>query len=356
MNKVEGKVSDWCLKCKNCKAVTRMHGGKNASIRIIEVECEDPYDGMTKTLDADSDIRCSMFESKKEKESFNLNMPREAIKAIAKLNDVICELEKEKAAHLKGIERLKKTQEKLQNQVKNLQTTNEESYKREEKLEEKFKEANELADSWKRDYEFVRDQLIHPIYDILYPDNPNRDINVTALLDDVKNLKIYEDENKSMYEDLKYWKERCHKAETDVTILNSKVETLKNKKDNYLKKIADQQVTHYKQCARILELENMVNKLQSGEYDDILAKDIEIKSLQDKYEAAMAGWKGSMDTNDRLDQTISDLKEKNENLTKAVERRDKWVEELKSDVDTLQNECLSIAEIAKRAYDETNRD
>lgn len=285
MNKVEGKVSDWCLKCKNCKAVTRMHGGKNASIRIIEVECEDPYDAMVKTLDVDSDICCSMFEPNSPCDKISL-LQHEL--EMEKLRTKIHQLEKEKSDHLKGIERLKKSQEKLQNQV--------------------------------------------------------------------KNLKIYEDENKSMYEDLKYWKERCHKAETDVTILNSKVETLKNKKDNYLKKIADQQVTHYKQCARILELENMVNKLQSGEYDDILAKDIEIKSLQDKYEAAMAGWKGSMDTNDRLDQTISDLKEKNENLTKAVERRDKWVEELKSDVDTLQNECLSIAEIAKRAYDETNRD
>lgn len=285
MNKVEGKVSDWCLKCKNCKAVTRMHGGKNASIRIIEVECEDPYDGMVKTLDVDSDICCSMFEPNSPCDKISL-LQHEL--EMEKLRTKIHQLEKEKSDHLKGIERLKKSQKKLQNQV--------------------------------------------------------------------KNLKIYEDENKSMYEDLKYWRERCHGAETDVTTLNSKVETLKNKKDKYLKKILDQQTTHYKQCARILDLENMVNKLQSGEYDDILAKDIEIKKLQAKYEDAMAGWKGSMDTNDRLDQTISDLKEKNENLTKAVERRDKWVEELKSDVDTLQNECLSIAEIAKRAYDETNRD
>lgn len=57
------------------KAVTRMHDGKNALIRITEVECVDPYDGMVKTLDVDSDICCSMFEPKKEKESFNLNMP-----------------------------------------------------------------------------------------------------------------------------------------------------------------------------------------------------------------------------------------------------------------------------------------
>lgn len=178
--KVEGKASDICPKCKNCKGIIQEYNGKTASIRLTEVECEDPYDGMIKTLAADSDICCSMFEpkpvcekcerfdgtychspegifvtsymsmfgdyttgncpsysEKKEKEPFHLNMPREAIKTIAKLNDIICELEKEKAAHLKGIERLKKSQEKLQNQVKNLQTTNEESYKREEKLEDK---------------------------------------------------------------------------------------------------------------------------------------------------------------------------------------------------------------------------
>lgn len=77
--KVEGKVGDFCPNCKNCKAVTRMHDGKNTSIRITEVECVDPYDGMVKTLDVDSDICCSMFEPKKEKESFNLNMPSRII-------------------------------------------------------------------------------------------------------------------------------------------------------------------------------------------------------------------------------------------------------------------------------------
>ena len=77
--KVEGKVGDFCPNCKNCKGATRMHDGKNTSIRITEVECVDPYDGMVKTLDVDSDICCSMFEPKKEKESFNLNMPSRII-------------------------------------------------------------------------------------------------------------------------------------------------------------------------------------------------------------------------------------------------------------------------------------
>lgn len=145
MNKVKGKVSDWCPKCKNCKGTTKESNGVH--VWLTEVECEDPYDGMIKTLAADSDVCCSMFEVRKEKEPFNLNMSREQLELKIldlfeekdRLNGIINNLEKEKAAHMKGIERLKKSQEKLQNQVKNLQTTNEESYKREEKLEDKVR-------------------------------------------------------------------------------------------------------------------------------------------------------------------------------------------------------------------------
>lgn len=112
-----------------------------------------------------------------------------------------------------------------------------------ELLEEKLKNANELADSWKRDYERLRDQFIYPIYNILYPDKLDLNINVTDFINNVKDLKVYEDENKSMYEDLKYWRERCHGAETDVTSLNSKVETLKNKNNKLKQTISDQEIT-----------------------------------------------------------------------------------------------------------------
>lgn len=57
--KVKGKVSDFCPKCKNCKGITRESNGVH--VWLTEVECEDPYDGMTKTLDADSNVCCSMF-------------------------------------------------------------------------------------------------------------------------------------------------------------------------------------------------------------------------------------------------------------------------------------------------------
>lgn len=282
--KVEGKVSDFCPKCKNCK---------NGISKIV---CEDPYDGLTKELDANSDICCSMFEPSSGRYPWGVNS--ELIKASKRKDDLI------------------------------------------QDYREKLKKANE--------------------------------------------------ENGTMYEDLEYWKERCHKAETDVTTLNSKVEVLEkkfrkadsirdavwnetelNKKISDLEatnkeltdkvgslknKVVSQQSTHYKQCARILELENMVNKLQSGEYDDILAKDIEIKSLQAKYDEAMAGWKDAIDTGDKLQSEIDNLNETNENLTKMVERRDRWVKELQNDVYTLQNEILTIRNIAQKAYDDTNRD
>lgn len=116
--KIEGKVGDFCPNCKNCKAVTRMHDGETASIRLTEVECEDPYDGMAKTLDADSDICCSMFEPNSPCDKISL-LQHEL--EMDRLRRTIHELEKEKAAHMKGIERLKKSNEKFQNQVKNLQ-------------------------------------------------------------------------------------------------------------------------------------------------------------------------------------------------------------------------------------------
>lgn len=88
-------------------------------------------------------------------------------------------------------------------------------------LEEKLKKANELADSWKRDYERIREQFLCPIYDILYPDNPNLDINVTDLLNDVKNFKICSDENGRMYKEIQEWREKCIARGNDIDHLLS---------------------------------------------------------------------------------------------------------------------------------------
>lgn len=164
MNKVEGKVSDWCPKCKNCKGITRESNGVHDW--LTEVECEDPYDGMTKTLDADSDICCSMFEM---------------------------------------IEDLKKRAADSDCYKEMSESLNE----RNNELKEKLKKANELAESWKRDYERIREQFLCPIYNILYPDNPDLDINVTDLLKGIKDLKIYGDENKKMFKELQEWREKC---------------------------------------------------------------------------------------------------------------------------------------------------
>lgn len=80
---------------------------------------------------------------------------------------------------------------------------------------------NEVADSWKRDYERIREQFLCPIYDILYPDNPNLDINVTDLLNDVKNLKVYGDENGRMYKEIQEWREKCIARGNDIDHLLS---------------------------------------------------------------------------------------------------------------------------------------
>lgn len=341
--KVEGKVGDFCPNCKNCKGATRMHDGKNTSIRIIEVDCEDPYDGMVKTLNADSDICCSMFEpkpdkyckncerfdgtychgsdgtitisykalfgepvncpsyeEKKEKEPFNLNMSREQLELKIldlfeeknRLNGIINGLEKEKVAHLKGIERLKKSQEKLQAQVKNLQTTNEESYKREEKLKDKVhKLERRLTEEMKR-FERLDIELLTPLVHALYPGEKVCK-PYSEVLKDIKllNKRTYDlkEDNKRLVDKNKELEERYHKAETDITILNSKVEVLDRRNTN--------------QCVMIGE------------------KDKEI-----------------------------------ENLKKMVERCDRSASVLQNDIYTLQNEILTIRNIAQKAYDDTNRD
>lgn len=370
---VQGKVEYWCKSCQNCHTIKKTDSG-------MEYICSDPYDGMEKTLNGDSNVTCSMYEARPNpthicyeqevkvvKPGEKVDIPCTKISLLEhelemdKLRKEIHQLEKEKSNHMKGIERLKKSKEelekklnaknkdidilldenkclksrndnqvtmiqglklqcndlseklkktdiskvpKLEVQINNLKYLNGQSYKREEELE---KEIKELKDKYEKLYTHYRydEAIINDIQNVISPEDDSI-WSYSEIVNEIKDLKVQSDENGTMYEDLKYWKERCHNAEADVTTLNSKVEVLKNKSDKYLNKIVTQQSTHYKQCARILELENMVNKLQSGEYDDVLAKDIEIKSLQAKYEDAMAGWKDTIDTNDKLNQTIED--------------------------------------------------
>lgn len=267
MNKVEGKVADFCPKCKNGSVIVWKG--------VSNIVCEDPYDGMTKTLDADSSVCCSMFELKKEKEPCTKISLLQHELEMERLRKTIHQLEKEKSDHLKGIERLKKSQEKLQNQVKNLKVEAEENetmyndlkkraadsdyYKEKSELleeglnaakrtsdlwkercykrEEELKKANELADSWKRDYERIRDQFIYPIYDILYPDKIDLDINVTDFLNDIKTLKVYSDENGQMYKELQEWREKCiargdEISKLQIIVTEKEVEIRDLKKDN----------------------------------------------------------------------------------------------------------------------------
>lgn len=226
--KVEGKAGNICPKCKNCKDIIQEYNGKTASIRITEVECEDPYDGMAKTLNADSDICCSMFEPKPPCEKCERfdgtychspnGMSREQLESKIldlfeekdRLNGIINNLEKEKAAHMKGIERLKKSQEKLQNQVKNLQTTNEESYKREEKLEDKVhKLERRLLEENKR-FDRLDSEFLIPLAHVLYPREAKICKPYSEILKDIKNMSNYENEllslntiNKGLAEDRK---------------------------------------------------------------------------------------------------------------------------------------------------------
>lgn len=193
MNKVKGKVSDWCPKCKNCKGTTNEYDG-NDFVVITGVECEDPYDGMTKTLDAESDICCSMFEPKSDQKRCCENIYFMPSQVNAMIDDVKRQKDIERNAAVNGLrvqikqleigyeelnienEQRKKAMDnqfkmiqdlqkerddlaeklknsdiskvpKLEAQIKNLKYLNEESYKREKELEAKITSKNNDIDT-----------------------------------------------------------------------------------------------------------------------------------------------------------------------------------------------------------------
>lgn len=268
MNKVEGKVSDFCPKCKNCKGMTRESNGVH--VWLTEVECEDPYDGMTKTLDADSNICCSMFEEKDDILAKDIE-----IKSLqAKYEDA-----------MSGWNHTMELHDKLKQESDNLAESNEKLEDKCHKLERRFLEENKR-------FARLDSEFFIPLVHVLYPGEKVCK-PYSEILKDIKllNKGTYDlkEDNKRLVDKNKELEKRYHKAETDITILNSKVEVLDRRNTN--------------QCVMI------------GERD----KEIE-------------------------------------NLKKMVERRDRWVKELQSDVYSLQNEILTIRNIAQKAYDDTNRD
>ena len=364
MNKVKGKTSDWCPKCKNCKGITRESNGVH--VWLTGVECEYPYDGMVKTLHADSDICCSMFEPKKEKESFNLNMPSRIIskeeyddlkkdhdswrdryyeiryalrkdesldESISCVRDIPSDVEmiedlKKRAA---DSDYYKEKSELLEERNNNQFDIIREKDKKISEVEEKLKKANELAESWKRDYERIREQFLCPIYDILYPDNPNLDINVTDLLKYVKDLKVYADENGSMYKEVQEWREKYIARGNDIDHLSSENKEL-NSRVKYWSNLATKnagQIIKFKQDRD--EWRKLYNSLSEtcADYDKrckeecekkyrdeisklqniVTEKEVEIKGL--KKEIINLGFdrvtaKDIMKKNTKLNQTISD--------------------------------------------------
>lgn len=255
------------------------------------------------------------------------------------LNSIIEELKNENKELRSLNEKQYDMLQDMTSQISELKLKVENDKSRSELISELIKQ----RDSWKADYNRLNDYFLKPICEIVYGDE-KADIDLcTGLIGRIKDLKVQSDENGTMYEDLKYWKERCHNAETDVTTLNSKVEVLDKRNTNQFVMIGekDKEIEELKKKNRGLQIR--VNDLlfQERLNKSTFGYDFEEENGKLRVE------------NDKLNQTISDLTESNENLKKAVERRDRWVDELRSDIDTLQNECLTIAEIAKRAYDES---
>lgn len=225
MNKVEGKVSDICPNCKNCKGMSwGVYDEKNDG--LTEVECEDPYDGMTKTLDADSNVCCSMFEmksEKKEKDSCDKISLLPHKLEMGELRMKIHQLEKEKADNLKGIERLKKSQEKLQNQVKNLQTIN-----------KGLAETKKSNDSWRERYYEIRYALRK---------DETLDESISCVRDIPSDVEVIEDLKKRAA-DSDYYKEKSELLEernnnqfNTIREKNKKISELESRR-TYLEKKA----------------------------------------------------------------------------------------------------------------------
>lgn len=378
MNKVEGKVGEFCPKCKNCKSISwGVYDEKNEG--ITEVECEDPYDGMIKTLYADNNICCSMFEAKppcekcerfdgiychnsignttpsctasygepgncpsyeekkKEEEPCDkISLLKHELE-MDRLRKKIHHLEKEKAAHMKGIDRLKKSQEKLQNQVKNLQTTNEESYKREEKLEDKCHKLERRLTEEKKRFDRLDNEFLMPLARVLYP-GERVCKSYSDILKDIKDLKIYSDENGRMFKELQEWREKCIARGNDIDVLLS-VSKEKDKKiselESHLNYWSNEAMSRSEELTEVKkdkdkwrELYNSLSGICSDynkrckeecekKYRDeisklqniVTEKDVEIKGLKKdiiNLSFDRVTVKSTMDKNAKLKQTITD--------------------------------------------------
>lgn len=292
--KVEGKAADFCPKCKNRKSTTRGYDGKKDW--LTEVKCEDPYDGMIKTLDADSDICCSMFEPRPdracESEESRIEEIREGLMKITKAftNEELIKASKRKDELIQNYrEKLKKaddeinllnskldklgeyyrTDEKLIDNIQKVIFPQEEGSDYTYSYEEILNKVKELKDKYEKlDTHYQYDEaIIKDIQDVISPEDDSI-WSYSEIVKEVENLKIYADENKSMYEDLEYWKERCHKAETDVTTLNSKVEVLNKRNSNQSVIIGEKG----KQIEELTRRYNMIAK-KLNDIHDILEED-----------------------------------------------------------------------------------
>lgn len=176
--------------------------------------------------------------------------------------------------------KLKEEIERLQNQVKNLQITNEESYKREEKLEDKVHKLERRLNEKICRMKQIDCELIMPLTRVLYPREAKIYKPYSEVINDIKDLKVYSEANETRYEDLKYWKERCHNAETDVTTLNSKVEVLDKRNTNQSVIIGEKGKEIENLAKKNRELQIRVNDLSFQHLEDT-KKIVELKD--DKY-------------------------------------------------------------------------
>lgn len=188
--KVEGKVSDICPNCKNCKGITKESNGIHDW--LTEVECEGPYDGMTKTLDADSDICCSMFELKEDK---LMQYYREKSKNYEQILTDISRFVPVDVIDFKDlpkiIEQMRKTGDMYDSISESYDTLFDQKYefqKANEKLEDKVHKLERRLKEEKKRFDRLDTEFLMPLAHVLYP-NEQVCKEYSEVLTDVKLLK-----------------------------------------------------------------------------------------------------------------------------------------------------------------------
>lgn len=396
IKKIIGPANYWCKRCAHCESV-ELGCWNDVPIYI----CTDPYDGVEKRIAGNETVTCTMFNLANEVPVFKATKVMDKTNKydnescdkipllqheleMDKLRMEIHHLEKEKVAHMKGIERLKKENEKLKNDnselrerfadinyrlIRDVDTskmTREEIPTAEERIEQLVKYEKEL-----HKVKAEKEELINRYNELA--NDANDEVNKLKL--NFKAQKYFKDESykreeklKNQIKNLQYLNEESFKREdeleAEINILNSDIERFKLQ-IKYQKCLKDEA---YK---REDELEKELNKVKS--HDEAITKHFQndeklIDDIQKvifpqeegcdytySYEEILnkvKDFKVQSDENGTMYEEIEELRTKNlQYLNEIHERLAKHTDQC-DEIAKLKNENISLNTINKGLADD----